>query len=236
MRNSTILVVDNDTSTADQIKTALQNTNFTVEAASPSEALEKTQEIQPNLIVLDLSAPKGNGTQILSQLRAEGEHQSGAAIVVLVGRDMEEEAMAAIETGADDFVIRPFNARELSVRIQLALRHGVRKEPARGVALRAGPIFLNVERREVLRLEENGEMKPIPLTKREFALLRALMARKNQMMTRAQLVLEAFGPHAEVEPGNLGAYIHRLREKVEPKPGNPRYLVTDRGQGFKMID
>ena len=128
-------------------------------------------------------------------------------------------------------------ASELAARLEFAIsraRHG--QEPSRAKALRAGPIFLNADRRETYVRLDNGEIRPLHLTKREFALMHALMARKNTMMTRQQLVEEAFGENTKVNPNNLGAYIHRLREKVEPDPSHPRYILTDRGLGFKVVD
>ncbi len=231
-----ILVIDGDKSIAQAAATTLHGSSNKVTSTAGDKALETVRDVRPDLILLDLTPPKGNGAQILQQLRAEGEYQTGAPVIVLVARDLEEEALAAIETGADDFLVKPFRPGELAARAQLALRRGAREEGSRAVALRAGPIFVNADRREVFIRSATGEMRQVGLTKREFALLRALMAHKNQMMTRAQLVREGFGEHAQVEPGNLGAYIHRLREKVEPNPGIPRYIVTDRGQGFKIID
>lgn len=236
MRKANVLVIDGDKAIAQSVKTALQEAGHTVHSTAGDKALDATRDTRPDLILLDLTPYKGNGAEVLAQLRGESEYQTNVPIIVLVARDREEEATVASESGADDFLVKPFRTTELAARVHIALRKGQREEPNRAVALRAGPVFMHVGRREVFYRDDSGEMRPIDLTKREFNLLRALMARKNQMMTRKQLVLEAFGEHAQVEPGNLGAYIHRLREKVEPNPGIPRYIVTDRGLGFKIID
>ncbi len=232
-----ILVIDDDKQTGQSLANQLEEAGFKATTAHGAQkALDKLRESRPDAIVMDLD-PKNGDNEFLNTLRGEGDYASSAPVIVVAPKGGENEAVAAISTGADDFVVKPVRAPELKARVEVAmLKNTAREAPSHAVALRAGPIFLNADRREVYLRFENGEIRPIHLTKREFGLLRALMARKNQMMSRRQLVDEAFGEGAPVDPLNLGAYIHRLREKVEPDPSSPRHIVTDRGMGFKIVD
>ena len=237
MATKHVLVVGNDKTNCQGLATQLKEVGFDSSLATSSQAaLDKLREARPDAILLGMNGD-GVGDDFLRQLRAEGDYATNAPVIVLTNKGSEDEAVAAIEVGADDFLIKPVRPSELAARLQIAmLRNSGREEASRAVALRAGPIFLNADRQEAYLRLENGEIRPLNLTKREFALLRAMMARKNSMMSRQQLVDEAFGQGARVNPSNLGAYIHRLRDKVEPDPAHPRYIVTDRGLGFKVVD
>ena len=232
-----ILVVDNDKSKSTDLHQQLKDVGYDGSVANTAqEALDSLRAGRPDAILLSLD---GNSVDqdLLTQLRGDGDYATSAPIVVLSEKGHESQALSAIDVGADDFVARSAPASELAARLQFAIRRARHsEEPSRAKALRAGPIFLNADRRETYIRLANGEIRPLNLTKREFALMRAMMARKNTMMSREQLVEEAFGESAKVNPTNLGAYIHRLREKVEPDPGHPRYILTDRGLGFKVVD
>lgn len=237
MSNKHVLVVSNDKATCQGVASQLEEVGFEAsQATSAKTALDKMREARPDAILLGLNGD-GVGEDFLRTLRTQGDYATSAPVIMLTNKGSEGEAIAAVEVGADDFLVKPFRSSELAARLQIAmLKTKAIEEPSRAVALRAGPIFLNADRREAYLRLENGEIKPLNLTKREFALLRAMMARKNVMMSRQQLVEEAFGKGARVNPTNLGAYIHRLREKVEPEAGTPRYIITDRGLGFKVVD
>jgi len=237
MSNKHVLVVANDKNACQGIATQLEEVGFEAsQATSAKIALDKMREARPDAILLGMNGD-GVGEDFLRSLRTEVDYATSAPVIMLTNKGHEDEAIAAVEVGADDFLVKPFRSSELAARLQIAMlkTKGI-EEPSRAVALRAGPIFLNADRREAYLRLDNGEIKPLNLTKREFALLRAMMARKNVMMSRQQLVEEAFGEGAKVNPTNLGAYIHRLREKVEPESGTPRYILTDRGLGFKVVD
>lgn len=237
MTTKHVLVVGNDKNTCQGLANQLKEVGFDASLATNTQsALDKLREARPDAILLGLNG-EGVSDDFLRTLRTDGDYTTNAPVIVLAAKGNEDEAVAAIEIGADDFLVKPIRSAELAARLQVAmLRTTSREEPSRAVALRAGPVFLNADRKEAYMRLDNGEIRPLNLTKREFALLRALMARKNTMMSRQQLVEEAFGDSAAVNPTNLGAYIHRLREKVEPTPGTPRYIVTDRGLGFKIVD
>lgn len=232
-----ILVIEDDKQSGQGLIAQLEEAGYATSIVhSTKNALDKLREARPDAILLNLT-PQNGDDDFLRTLRTEGDYATSAPVIVLAPKGSETEAVAAISTGADDFLVKPVRGAELTARLQVAmLKTTAREAPSRAVALRAGPIFLNADRREVYLRFENGEIRPISLTKREFGLLRAMMARKGQMMSRRQLVDEAFGEGAPVDPLNLGAYIHRLREKVEPDPTAPRHIVTDRGMGFKIVD
>ncbi len=237
MAQQHILVVERDKDKSQELADQLKEIGYDGTIANSSqEALDSLRAGRPDAILMTLDG-NGSDQQLLAQLRGDGDYATSAPIVILAEKGNESHALSAIDTGADDFVARSASPSELAARLQFAIsrtRHN--EEPSRAKAMRAGPIFLNADRRETYIRLPNGEIRPLNLTKREFALMRAMMARKNTMMSREQLVEEAFGEGARVNPTNLGAYIHRLREKVEPDPGHPRYILTDRGLGFKVVD
>jgi DNA-binding response OmpR family regulator len=237
MKTKHVLLVGNDKTALQGIAGQLKEVGFESSLATTQQsALDKLREARPDAILMNING-EGVGEDLLRTLRAQGDYATSAPVIVLTQRGDEGEAVAAVEVGADDFLVKPVRSSELGARLQIAMLKGKAAEaPSRAVALRVGPIFLNVDRREVYMRLDNGEIRPISLTKREFALLRALMARKNVMMSRQQLVDEAFGEGTKINPSNLGAYIHRLREKVELNPSAPRFIVTDRGLGFKVVD
>ena len=232
-----ILVVDNDSTKAQELLEQLGTIGFEGSVAtSAQEALDRLRAGRPDAILIGTDGHSVD-QELLGHLCGDGDYATSAPIVVLAEKGHEGQALSAIDVGATDFVMRSAGMSEMKARLHHAInqqRHT--EEPSRAKALRAGPIFLNADRRETYLRLPNGEVRPLNLTKREFALMRALMARKNTMMSREQLVEEAFGEGARVNPTNLGAYIHRLREKVEPDPGHPRYILTDRGLGFKVVD
>ena len=237
MAKKHILVVANDKTTCQGLVNQLKEVGYEGTIATTSqEALDRLREARPDAILMGLDG-EGVDENLLGELRGDGDYATGAPIVVLANKGSESAALSAIDVGADDFIVKPMRASELAARLEFAMTRSRHAEaPSRAKALRAGPIFLNADRRETYIRLENGEIRPLNLTKREFALMRAMMARKNTMMTRQQLVEEAFGENTKVNPNNLGAYIHRLREKVEPDPGHPRFILTDRGLGFKVVD
>ena len=237
MAKKHILVVANDKTTCQGLVNQLKEVGYEGNIAVTSqEAKDRLREARPDAILMGLDG-EGVDENLLGELRGEGDYATSAPVIVLANKGSESAALAAIDVGADDFIVKPMRASELAARLEFAVSRSRHTEaPSRAKALRAGPIFLNADRRETYVRLDNGEIRPLNLTKREFALMHALMARKNTMMTRQQLVDEAFGENTKVNPGNLGAYIHRLREKVEPDPSHPRFILTDRGLGFKVVD
>ena len=237
MKTKHVLVVGNDKTALQGIADQLKEAGFICSIATSEQgALDTVRAARPDAIVMHING-EGVGDGLLRTLRAEGDYATSAPIIVLLQRGEEKNAVAAVEEGADDFLVKPVRSAELGARLHIAwFKAKAVEAPSRAVALRAGPIFLNADRHEVYLRLANGEIRPLNLTGREFALLRALMARKNVMVSRQQLIEEAFGEGTKINPHNLGAYIHRLREKVEPNPSAPRFILTDRGLGFKIVD
>jgi DNA-binding response OmpR family regulator len=174
-----ILVVNDDKQSGQGLVTQLEEAGYTTSvAAGTKSALDKLREARPDAILLDLT-PKTADDEFLQTLRGDGDYASSAPVIVMAPKGSESEAVSAISVGADDFLVKPVRAPELTARLQIAmLKNTARESPSHAVALRAGPIFLNADRREVYLRFENGEIRPVSLTKREFGLLRALMARK----------------------------------------------------------
>jgi two-component system response regulator RegX3 len=195
------------------------------EAATGEEALARLQVEGADLVLLDLMLPGLPGTEVCRQLRG----RSNVPVIMVTAKDSEIDKVVGLELGADDYVTKPFSHRELVARIRAVLRRrGEVDEPA-SATLEAGPVRMDVERHVVT---VNGDSVPLPL--KEFELLELLLRNAGRVLTRKQLIDRIWGADYVGDTKTLDVHVKRLRSKIEPDPGNPRYLVTVRGLGYKF--
>lgn len=220
--NARILVVDDDTALAEMIGIVLRTEGFEPSfCGDGGEALAAFQQEKPDLVLLDLMLPGKNGIEVCAEIRKE----SGVPIIMLTAKSDTTDVVRGLESGADDYVVKPFNPKELVARIRTRLR------PTPDVptdVLTIGDLTLDVPGHEVRR----GEQK-INLTPLEFELLLALALKPQQVFTREMLLEQVWGYHYKADTRLVNVHVQRLRAKVEEDPDNPTIVMTVRGVGYR---
>ncbi len=223
--NRTILVVDDDRKIADLISLYLKKEGYGVLVAyDGQEALDLARCKEPDLIVLDLLLPKLDGTEVCRILRTE----SRVPIIMLTARSTDEDKLLGLDLGADDYVTKPFNPRELVARIRAVLRRMAPEEEPRE-DMRFDGLTISFVRHEVFVRD-----KAINLTPTEFRLLGVLAREPGRVFSRAELLDRVFGCNYEGLERTVDVHIMNLRRKIEPEPGKPRYVVTVPGVGYRF--
>jgi DNA-binding response OmpR family regulator len=223
-----ILVIDDDRSLLELLSGYLEGNGYEVDTASSGQAgLAAFAEHEPDLILLDVTMHGLDGWQVLARLR----EASSVPIIMLTARSEEPEVLRGFTGGADDYVGKPFSFAQLVARIGAVLdrtTHGT--APAHGV-LQAADLELDVDRHRVYRA---GEL--IDLTATEFKILSALMRRPGRVLSPRELVIEVWGPEYADETGYVRRYVWHLRQKLEPEPARPRYILNERSVGYVFPD
>lgn len=222
-----VLVVDDEPAILRAVRTLLARHGFHVETAETGrQALECHAHRHPDLILLDLGLPDIEGLEVIREVR----RGASTPIIVLSVRGAERDKVAALDSGADDYLTKPFGVDELLARIRVALRHAAR--PARGSAavFRTGDLEVDLERR---RVRVGGE--EVHLSPTEYGILKAFVAYPNKVLTDRMLLQQVWGPEYGSEAHYLHVYVARLRKKLEADPQNPRYLVTEPGVGYRLL-
>lgn len=217
-----VLVVEDDAEIADVLRRSLRNEGYEVKTAADGvDALDTAVGFVPDLVVLDLGLPRLDGVEVCKQLRADGD----VPILMLTARSETEDRVAGLDSGADDYLVKPFERQELLARIRALLR----RRPPRGSAfLRVGDLTANPDTREVRR----GE-REIELTNREFELLEFLMRNERLVVTRERLLDEVWGYDPTAATNTIDVFISNLRRKLEAG-GEKRLLHTKRGAGYVL--
>lgn len=220
-----VLVVDDDPQLRRLLRTTLTAEGFRViEAESARRALIEAASHKPDLVILDLGLPDADGHSVVRGIR----EWSALPIVVLSARSEEQEKIAALDAGADDYVTKPFASGELLARLRSALRR------AAGPADGAQPLLLGAVRIDLARRIASGPNGDIHFTPIEYRLLAALAQHRGGVVTQRQLLRQVWGPERVDQPHYLRVYMKQLREKIEPDPARPRYLLTDIGVGYRL--
>ena len=222
-----ILVVEDESSFSEALEFLLGKEGFSVvTAATGTEALKKFEQGGIDLVLLDLMLPEISGTEVCRQIRAK----SKIPIIMLTAKDSEVDKVVGLEIGADDYVTKPYSARELVARINAVLRRNggdvVQLDP--GVMSVHG-IRMDIDRHQV---SINGIPASLPL--KEFELLEFLMRNAGRVLTRMQLIDRVWGSDYVGDTKTLDVHIKRLRAKIEADPANPTIIQTVRGLGYKM--
>jgi DNA-binding response OmpR family regulator len=217
-----VLVVEDDAEIADVLRRSLRNEGYEVRTSADGvEALHLAAGFFPDLVILDLGLPRLDGMEVCKRLRAEGD----VPILMLTARAETEDRVAGLDSGADDYLVKPFERQELLARIRALLR----RRPPRGAAsLIVGDLTLNPDTREVRR----GE-REIELTNREFELLEFLMRNERLVVSRERLLDEVWGYDPLAATNTIDVFISNLRRKLEAG-GEPRLLHTKRGAGYVL--
>ena len=217
-----ILVVDDDTALAEMIGIVLKAEGFDpVFCADGARAFAAFTESKPDLVLLDLMLPGKDGIEVCAEIRAE----SGVPVIMLTAKSDSTDIVRGLESGADDYVVKPFNPKELVARIRTRLRP---VSASTSGTLSVGDLTLDVAGHEVRR----GSTK-INLTPLEFELLLALAMKPEQVFTREMLLEQVWGYHYKADTRLVNVHVQRLRAKVEEDPDNPRIVMTVRGVGYR---
>jgi two-component system KDP operon response regulator KdpE len=221
-----LLVVDDEPAMVRTLRTNLRGHNFQVETAeNAAEAKASYDRRAPDLILLDINLPDGDGFEIVRHIR----ERSGTPIIVLSARGGERDKVNALDLGADDYITKPFGIDELLARVRVALRHLAKPKTGTERRIRTGDLVVDLERREV-----NVGERPVHLTPTEYDLLKVFLTNPNKVLTDRMLLQQVWGPDYGDESHYLHVYVARLRRKIENDPQEPKYFVTEPGVGYRF--
>ena len=225
MSGARVLVVDDEPQILRALQTSLRGAGYeVVVAATAEEALSAAAMRPPAAVILDLVLPDGSGTDVCRQLRS----WSSAPVLVLSVVGDEAEKVAAFDAGADDYVQKPFGIDELLARLRALLR---RAGPSTEPVIEVGELVVDIEKRLV-----TVAGRRVQLTPNEFDLLRVLAQNEGKLMTHPTILREVWGPAYGTESHYLHVYVSQLRQKLESDPARPRYLLTEPGAGYRLVD
>ena len=220
-----VLVVDDEPQILRAVTASLRGAGYDVVTAESAEgALTAAAVSPPDAVILDLVLPDGRGTDVARELRT----WSSVPIIVLSVVDDESEKVAALDAGADDYVTKPFGIEELLARLRAAMR---RVDPSPEPVLEIGELHVDLEKRAV-----SFAGRPVKLTPHEFRLLRLLAVNRGKLMTHAAILRDVWGRAYANESHYLHVYVSQLRRKIEPEPARPRYILTEPGAGYRLVD
>ncbi len=229
MASPHILVVDDEPSIREVVALYLQREGFSVDAVSDGpSALARASARRPDLVVLDLMLPALDGFEVCRRLREAGP----VPVIMLTAKGAEADRVSGLETGADDYVVKPFSPRELVARVRAVLRRVNQVTPATDPS--AGPLEFSDLRIDPRSRAVTARGGAIALTVREFDLLWFLASHPSQVFTRSQLLDRVWGVDFFGDASNVTVHVRRLREKIERDPAQPRFIATVWGVGYKF--
>jgi len=221
-RNARVLVVEDDVEIAGALRRSLALEGYDVELAGDGvAALDRAEVYEPDAVVLDLGLPRLDGVEVCRRLRDRGD----VPILVLTARDELDARVEGLDSGADDYLVKPFERAELLARVRALLR---RRPPRGSASIVVGDLTLNTDRREARR-----GARPLDLTSREFELLEHLMRNERLVVSRESLLEEVWGYAPFTETNTVDVFVSNLRRKLEAG-GEPRMLHTVRGAGYVL--
>jgi len=220
-----VLVIEDEPEIRNVVRVLLETEHYrVVEAETGTRGEIEARAHKPDLLLVDLGLPDGDGITLIRRVRA----WSPVPIIVLSARTMEEQKIAALDAGADDYVTKPFSANELLARVRAALRRNVRS--AEGTAgLQLGSTVVDLAQRKALKGDDEVHLTPL-----EYRVLESLARNAGMIVTQEQLIREVWGPDRSDDTRSLRVSIRNLRQKLEPDPRRPRYLVTEAGLGYRL--
>ncbi len=226
MAKRRVLLIEDEDSISEPLAAALQREGFApAVAGTMAEGLESFRTHPPDLLLLDVMLPDGDGRDALRQIRST----SRTPVIMLTARGDEMDRVIGLELGADDYVTKPFSAAEVMARIRAVLRRTAAPAPGGGSELQVGEILMDLDTRTVTK---DGE--PVELALKEFELLRMLMESAGRVVTRTALMDEVWDPNWFGPTKTLDVHVSSLRKKLGDDPATPRYIHTIRGVGFRF--
>jgi two-component system KDP operon response regulator KdpE len=224
--NPRILVVDDEPQIRRFLRATLEVHGYEVGIAETGRAaLEQATTWRPDVILLDLGLPEIDGLEVCRRVR----EWSDVPIIVLSVRDREDDKVAALNLGADDYLTKPFGTNELLARIQVALRHAARVHTPQEPVISAGELRLELAAHRVFLRDQE-----VHLTPTEYQLLKTLATHSSKVLTHAVLMQKIWGRDQQQDPAKLRVFINQLRRKIEDDPAQPRYIVTETGVGYRF--
>lgn len=223
-----ILVIDDEEATVQLISMLLEKRGFeTIKAFRAEDGLRKAYRHQPDLVLLDIMMPDIEGWEVCKRLR----EMSDVPIIFLTARSDVKDVVRGLEMGADDYVVKPYDNDELVARVRAHLRRAPRPSMSEELVFNDGDFRINFLNREV---HVRGEIRH--LTPKEFNLLAVLVRSAGRVVSRSELVSQAWGDEYSDAIDSLKLYIHYLRQKLESNPQQPEYIVTSRGVGYRFVN
>jgi two-component system, OmpR family, KDP operon response regulator KdpE len=224
MSGARVLVVDDEVQILRALETTLRGAGYEVETAETGEAaLTQAATRPPDAVILDLMLPGKSGAEVFRELR----EWTQVPVLILSAIGEEQEKVAALDAGADDYVTKPFGIEELLARLRASLR---RAAPNNEPVIEVGALRIDLEKRALYRGEEL-----VQLTPREFALLRMFVQNEGRLLTHRVILREVWGRAYERESHYLHVYVSQLRRKIEPDPTRPSYILTEPGAGYRFL-
>jgi two-component system KDP operon response regulator KdpE len=224
-----VLIVDDESAIRRALHNTLQGMGFDVDDAANGEAaMDLVREAEYDVVLMDINMPGMGGIRACREIRRS---MPRLGILMLTVRDREEDKITALDAGADDYITKPFNVRELAARIRAAVRRSSASRVDPDAVIQIGNIELDPARRLV---RKGG--RPVHLTPKEFDLLRYLMAHAGLPITHARLLHAVWGPEYGGELEYLRTFVRQLRKKLEDEPADPAYLLTDSHIGYRFAE
>jgi len=222
----TILVIDDEPQIRRFLRATLSTQEFLLlEAETAQDGLREAVSNPPDVVLLDLGLPDLDGMEVIRRLR----QWTRVPIIILSARGQESDKVAALDLGADDYLTKPFGVPELMARIRVALRHGARTDGD------AEPVFVSGELRvDLVKRDVTLGGSEIRLTPIEFKLLALLVKHAGKVVTQGQILKEVWGPGHDDQSHYLRVFVHQLRQKLEPMPAKPKFLITEAGVGYRL--
>ena len=221
-----VLIIDDDEATVWLISTVLKRSNFEVfETFSPEEGLRQAYQKHPDIILLDVMMPNMDGWEVCRRLR----ELSDVPIIFLTAKTSIKDVVQGLEIGGDDYIVKPFDNRELVARVKAHLRRNAEQAPSDELSFANGDLRINFQSREVFVRGQAVELTP-----KEFALLTLLARNAGRVLTRSELIAQTWGPEYGDSNESLKLYVHYLRKKIERNPEKPEFIITSRGVGYRF--
>jgi DNA-binding response OmpR family regulator len=224
-----ILVVDDEPRMTKFVRMNLELEGYRVaEAANGLEALEKVKNELPDLVILDVNMPELDGFETLRLIR----HTSPVPVIMLTVKADEDDRIHGLELGADDYVTKPFSPRELASRVKAVLRRTAMAAPEEKTEIKVDDdLSIDFKKREVIIREKHVKLRPT-----EYRLLYHLVSNAGYVMTHDILLAKVWGHEYRDESQYVRLYVNYLRQKIEPDPSSPKYILTEHGVGYRFVD